>query len=196
MSTIAFFDFDGTITTKDSFLEFMKKERGSVFFYTGMLLHLPALVAMKTGVLSNQRVKEMVLSWCFKKWTKDRLQQAGAAFAETVIPSLIRPKAAGEIARLKSQGTEVVIVTASPQEWIKPWCEAQGISCIASQLEYDNSRFTGKLAGQNCYGAEKVNRIQKAYDLSGYKTILAYGDTKGDQPMLQLATHAFFKPFR
>lgn len=196
MSTIAFFDFDGTITSKDSFVEFMKRERGAAYFYAGMLLHLPVLVGMKTGLLSNQRVKEMVLSFCFRKWTKDKLEQAGHRFAAEVIPSLIRPKAAVEIAKLKGLGAEVVIVTASPQEWIKPWCDTQGLGCVASALEYNSDRFTGKLAGKNCYGEEKVKRIQQQFDLSQYSKILAYGDTKGDQPMLQLATHAFFKPFR
>jgi len=41
-----------------------------------------------------------------------------------------------------------------------------------------------------------VRRILAAYDLSQYDEVYAYGDTKGDKPMLGLATIAFYKPFR
>ena len=59
-----------------------------------------------------------------------------------------------------------------------------------------NGLLTGKIENQNCHGEEKVNRINAAFDLSQYDEIYCYGDTKGDKPMLRLATFAFYKPFR
>ena len=44
---IAFFDFDGTITTHDTFLEFIRFCKGTSAYYMGFLLNAPYLVAMK-----------------------------------------------------------------------------------------------------------------------------------------------------
>ena len=54
----------------------------------------------------------------------------------------------------------------------------------------------GRCDGDNCHGQEKVRRIKEAYPLDQYREIYAYGDTGGDRPMLGLATHSFYKPFR
>jgi phosphoserine phosphatase len=56
--------------------------------------------------------------------------------------------------------------------------------------------LTGQFDGHNCYGQEKVRRIQAALDLAHYEHIYAYGDSSGDKPMLALADEAFYKPFR
>jgi phosphatidylglycerophosphatase C len=42
---IAFFDFDGTITTKDTLLEIIKFQKGTLRFYTGFLLCSPYIAA-------------------------------------------------------------------------------------------------------------------------------------------------------
>jgi len=55
---------------------------------------------------------------------------------------------------------------------------------------------TGKLLSKNCYGIEKANRIQEVYNLSDYKHIYAYGDSRGDRELLELADESFYKPFR
>lgn len=47
----------------------------------------------------------------------------------------------------------------------------------------------------NCHGIEKVNRIRNAVDLSNYDDIYAYGDSKGDSGMLDLATRRFYRSF-
>ena len=62
---IAFFDFDGTITKKDTLLEVIKFQKGTLAFYTGFFLLSPYLVAMKMKILSNQMVKEKVLKYFF-----------------------------------------------------------------------------------------------------------------------------------
>jgi phosphoserine phosphatase len=70
------------------------------------------------------------------------------------------------------------------------------VKLIASRMEVKDEMITGKIDGRNCHGEEKKRRIQEAFDLSAYQEIYCYGDTKGDKPMLSLATSAFYKPFR
>ncbi|MDX1956231.1 MAG: haloacid dehalogenase-like hydrolase, partial [Chitinophagaceae bacterium] len=70
------------------------------------------------------------------------------------------------------------------------------IRLISSLLSEEGQRITGKLEGKNCNGEQKVVRIKEQFNLDEYKEIFAYGDSKGDRPMLQLATHPSYKPFR
>ncbi len=196
MKQIAFFDFDGTVTNKDTLLEFIKHQKGSLRFYLGFLLNSPFLIAYKSGIISNQWAKERMLTYFFGKKSVEQFQQQCEDFAGKVIPFLIRVKALKEIRKLQEAGAEVVIVSASAENWVRPWCEKEKVDCVATRLEYNNGFITGKINGLNCYGEEKVRRIQEKYNLSEYAAIYGYGDTKGDKPLLGLASFSFYKPFR
>lgn len=193
---IAFFDFDGTITTKDTLLEFIKYCKGTNAFYAGFLINSPFLLAYKLKIISNQAAKEKVLQHFFKNTSVDSFRVLCEKFAAEKIPRLIRPEAIAEIKKLQEEGQTVVIVSASPENWISPWALKLKVDLIATQLEIQNGLLTGKILGKNCHGAEKVNRINKKYSLADYAEITAYGDTKGDLPMLALAHRSVYKPFR
>ncbi|HWB90879.1 MAG TPA: HAD-IB family hydrolase [Puia sp.] len=194
--TIAFFDFDGTITTRDTLLEFIKFSKGKFRFYVGFAINSPWLIALKLKLISNQAAKEKILTWFFHNNTVSHFQQTCDRFAAEIIPNLIRPKALQEITTLKEKGIPVVIVSASPENWIRPWTGPNSIDLIATRLEAHEAKLTGRIQGRNCHGTEKVERINRAFRLSDYSKIYAYGDTGGDKPMLRLATNAFYKPFR
>jgi phosphatidylglycerophosphatase C len=196
VSRIAFFDFDGTITTKDTLLEIIKYKHGKRKFYFGFLLHSPWLVAYKLGIISNQLAKETVLRYFFRKMSFEQFRSMADEFARTQIPLLVRPKALLEIKKLQEGGAEVVIVSASAENWIKDWCQSLRLQLIATQLEVKNGRMTGKINGRNCHGEEKVARIKAKYNLSDFREVYCYGDTSGDKPMLALGTMRFYKPFR
>lgn len=193
---IAFFDFDGTITTKDTLLEIFKYRHGKAKFYFGFLLNSPFLVAYKAGVISNQLAKERTLQFFFGGMKEADFNTFCEQFATEIIPSLIREKALKEIDKLKQAGAEVVIVSASPENWLRPWCATLNLPLLATRLEVNKEKITGKIKGSNCHGEEKVRRIREAYDLTQYNRIYCYGDTSGDKPMLALATHSFYQPFR
>jgi HAD superfamily hydrolase (TIGR01490 family) len=193
---IAFFDLDGTITTRDTLLEFLKFSKGSFYFYCAFLLYSPILVAYKLKIISNQTAKEKVLSFFFKKMPLPGFRALCHAFATEGLPGLLRPKALKEIKQLQSRGIQVVIVSASLEEWIRPWTDSIGAELVATRPEIKDEKLTGKFQGRNCYGDEKVARIKDSYNLSLYDKIYAYGDTSADKPMLRLATISFYKPFR
>jgi phosphatidylglycerophosphatase C len=195
---IAFFDFDGTITVKDTLAEFIKYSKGKHFFFLGCLLTSPWVLAYKLKFISNQRAKESVLAFFFRKSTLERFQEHCDRFSKEVLPDLIRPKALREIEKLRENNFAIVIVSASPENWIRGWTAGVGVSLIASRLQTNGAdlRLTGKIEGKNCHGQEKVRRIRQEYDLSEYMQIFSYGDTRGDRPMLGLGTHSFYRPFR
>jgi len=192
---IAFFDFDGTITTKDTLLEIIRYRHGRLKFLLGFLLLSPWLVAFKLGIISNQLAKEKVLRFFFGNMPVASFKQLADHFATTVVPTLVHPKAIQEIKKLQEAAYEVVVVTASA-DWIREWCRSMHVQLIATQLEVKDNRITGKIAGLNCHGEEKVRRIRAQYQLDQYKTVICYGDTSGDKPMLALGTIRFYQPFR
>jgi len=193
---IAFFDFDGTITTKDTFLEMIKFQSGKLSFYLGFILYSPWLVAFKFKLIANDEVKQKILTYYFGGKPEKSFQETCDSFGEEKLPLLIRPAAILEIKRLRDEGFELVIVSASADNWLKKWCNSHNLKLVATKLEISNGIVTGRIEGKNCHGEEKVVRILQQWNLGNYREIYAYGDSSGDKPMLALATKSYYKPFR
>ncbi|MGX5819189.1 HAD family hydrolase [Chitinophaga lutea] len=192
---IAFFDFDGTITTRDTLFEIIRFQKGRAALYAGMAVLSPLLVLFKLGVISNQRMKEIVLRFFFRNTPVAEFQEQCDKFCRERLPSLLRPKALNAIAWHLAQGHPVYIVTASAENWVEPWSRTLGVPCLGSRLEVTGGRITGLLLGKNCHGDEKVCRIRESIQLTPYNDIYAYGDSSGDREMLALAQHKGFRAF-
>jgi HAD superfamily hydrolase (TIGR01490 family) len=192
---IALFDFDGTITSKDTLLEFIRFSKGRSQFYLGFALNLPYLIAYKLKMISNQAAKEKILKFFFHKTPIQKFEEYCKQFSAHVLPFLIRPKALEEIRELKEKNVLVVVVSASPENWIKKWANENQLQLIASRLEVSNGHVTGKIVGKNCSGDEKVSRINEVFDLSQVNVVAAYGNSSGDQAMLRLADRSYYKHF-
>lgn len=182
------FDFDGTITTQDTFLLFIRFCRGDLFLVRALLLNSPYLIAYKLGLYPNWKAKQRLFAFCFKGVSAAEFEGWCRDFSAE-IETVVRPLVMQKIRLYQQEGATVLIVSASPEAWIKPWAEKQGIPVVlATKLELDSEqKLTGHLEGRNCYGEEKVNRIRQAYpDRVGY-TLIAYGDSAGDKEMLAFA---------
>jgi phosphatidylglycerophosphatase C len=193
---IAFFDFDGTITTKDSLLSFIIFRNGKFKTVLGLMILSPYYLAYILKIIPVQTAKEKILRYFFRNLSIEKFQSDCNEFSSTILLNLVRPKALDEITRLQEKGVAIVIISASPENWLRPWTERTGADLLSTRLETRDGKLTGKIEGRNCRGKEKVRRIMTRYDLNQYEEVYCYGDTKGDKPMLQLATHAFYKPFR
>ncbi len=196
MDSIAFFDFDGTITREDSLIKFIRFVVGDAKFIAGMIFLSPMLTAYKLGLIPNYKAKQMMLSYFFKGMSEAKFQEVANTYSLNHIDTILRPKAMEKIQWHQSQGHKVVVVSASIECWLKPWCDKHNLELIATQLEIKDGIVTGKLQTKNCYGIEKVNRVKEAYNLDEYETIYAYGDSRGDRELLALADESFYKPFR
>lgn len=193
---LALFDFDGTITKDDSLLKFIRFVVGDARFVFGLVVLSPILVAYKLKLIPNYKAKQKMLSWFFKGMSKEAFFKVANEYSLVHIDKILRPKAMEKIKWHKAQGHQVVIVSASIDCWLRPWCEKNGLELIATKLEIKDDVVTGKLLTKNCYGVEKVNRIKEVYNLEKYDYIYAYGDSSGDTQMLKLANESFYKPFR
>lgn len=193
---IAFFDFDGTLTNKDSFLKFIIFSFGTIKFLYGMLILSPILLGYKVGFVKNYKAKEIIFSWYFKDMSQEIFLRLTREYSLSCIQNILRKKALDRIAWHKSQNHKIVIVSASIDCWLRPWSEKEGFDLIATKIEIQNEKLTGKMSTKNCHGQEKVNRIKDSYDLSSYDYIYSYGDSIGDKQMLEIAHEKYYKPFQ
>lgn len=173
----------------------VKFSHGKTGFYKGLLKISPWLVGLKLGLVSAQKAKEELLRQFYSGFTLEAFNRTCELFTTTVLPSLIRPDALARLKQHKAEGTVVVVVSASVENWVSPWCKEQQIVCIGSRLEIKGEKITGKIEGNNCNGQEKVNRILLAYNPAQFDIIYCYGDTEGDKEMLAIAHKPAFKLF-
>ncbi|MCK4577277.1 MAG: HAD-IB family hydrolase [Candidatus Marinimicrobia bacterium] len=192
---LALFDFDGTITSKDTFIDFIIYIQGYPKYVMGILQNIHYLIAYKAGLYPNDKAKEKVLSYFFKGMKSDKFKELAARYSKEQLPKIIKPSAMEKVKWHLSMNHEVVIVSASMECWLKEWCVAHNVELISTRLEVRDGIITGKLATKNCHGQEKVNRIKKHYNLGMYEYIYAYGDSKGDREMLGIADERGDKSF-
>jgi phosphatidylglycerophosphatase C len=190
------FDFDGTITTKDTLLEFVRFYRGKYALLTGGIVLSPILALHLFKLIKNWKAKQFFLSWYFKGEEVSVFNQRCHQFAKDKIPQLVRSQALNAIKQYQREGHTIAVVSASPENWVKPWCDQHGLTCLATRLEVKNEKITGNISGNNCYGPEKCSRISEQFALKEYEEIIAYGDSSGDKEMLDLAHQKFYRPFR
>jgi HAD superfamily hydrolase (TIGR01490 family) len=190
---LALFDFDGTITFKDSFGDFIVYAVGRKKFILGAILLSPMLVAYALGFIRNWRAKEIVSTYFFGGWDSRGFKALASNYSRERLPRIIREIALERIGWHKLKGDKVVVVSASIDLWLADWCANQGVDLIATQLEMRDGRVTGRFLTRNCSGEEKVKRIEERYGLKSFDYIYAYGDSAGDRAMLDLANEKYYR---
>jgi HAD superfamily hydrolase (TIGR01490 family) len=193
--TLALFDFDGTITHKDSLFAFIRFVKGRSRFFWGMVRLLPMLIANKIGLISNDKAKEKMLAYYFKGMNYAEFKRLGEKFCTEKLPEILKRAALDKINWHRSKHHRVIVVSASVEEWIRPWTESMHIELLCTEMEVNDNRLTGKFSTPNCNGEEKVKRIKELVELEDYSIIYAYGDTKGDEAMLGIATKPLYQHF-
>lgn len=196
-SVIAAFDFDNTLTDRDSLLPFLFFLEGSLKTYKKLFFLLPSFVSYLAGCISRQEAKEAILTAFFKGKNLQQLEKEAAVYAEQQLDFFLRPEAMKKLDWHQKQGHTCVIVSASIDLYLKPWADRHGIEhVISSQLALDEKGLiTGKLEGKNCWGKEKVKRLTQAFGKKSRFQLYAYGDSRGDQELLGLADHPFYRHF-
>lgn len=195
MNRLVLFDFDGTITTQDSLRKFLLYYHSLPKVIVGLIILSPVLIGYFLRIISNNIAKEILIQWFFKNEPLERFHAKCNQFARKEIPKIQRKEPIQLIKEHKVMGDTVVVVTASPENWVGPWCSQLNIQCIGTRLGVRNNELTGKFEGENCYGPEKARRIMAQYNLKNFSEVIAYGDSRGDKEMFEISTTHYYKHF-
>lgn len=217
MKKIFVFDFDGTLTYADTLLAFIRFACGPVRMLLGFALYAPLLVLMKLKLYPNYKAKQKVFAHFFRGMTLARFDALCTAFAQQG-EHLLRPAARNFINTVRSEAYAMAIVSASIDNWVRPFAEMYLQSDNSQDNHQDNSQdnksslpiivlgtkvevdaagcLTGRFASPNCYGPEKVRRIEAVWPHREQYDVSAFGDSRGDKEMLAYADQGYFKPFR
>ena len=187
MKQLFAFDFDGTLTTRDTLIAFIRYACGTPRFLLGFLLHAPLLVLMKLRLYSNGKAKQRLFAWFFRGMPIETFDALCQSFASTH-RHLLRLETVRLLQQALSEGSEVLVVSASIDNWVQPFFPA--VTVLGTQIEVIDGRLSGRFLTPNCYGQEKVRRILALHpDRSAYR-LTAYGDSRGDRELLAFADEA------
>ena len=198
MRKIYAFDFDGTLTTKDTLLEFIRFAKGSGQMFRGFLLFSPLLLLMKLHLYPNWKAKQQVFSYFFKGMNIDDFNALCTHFAEEN-KHLLRPAGIEKVRlAIEEEQATVLIISASIDNWVRPFFDEidKKIQVLGTQIETKGGRLTGQFTTKNSYGQEKVNRLTALYPHREVYELIAFGDSRGDKELLDFADKGFYKPFR
>ncbi len=187
---IAVFDFDGTLTTRDTLLEFIKYACGDLSFYVGFLLYSPILILMKLQLYPNWKAKQLIFTHFFKGWDYSRFLSVCESFA-IQCGKIGNKETEAILKRHAQQGDTVYVISASIDDWVKPCCtQIANIIVLGTKIEIDaDGIVTGRFLTKNCYGQEKVNRLLEVEPHRNEYELFVYGDSRGDKEMIEFADY-------
>jgi len=192
--TIAAFDFDGTLTTKDTLLVFLKHVFSKRQLANGLIRLSLVLTAFKFKLISNNVAKQKLFAYFFAGMSIDTFNKYAESF-KPKINAVINPVALERLKWHQEQGHTCIIVSASVENWIKPWAADYDAIVASTRIEVIDGKITGRFLGENCYGSEKEKRVLELYpDRAGYQ-LYAYGDSGGDRALLAMADFSFYRKF-
>ena len=205
--TIHAFDFDGTLTRRDTLLEFIRYVKGNKEFLIGFLKHLHLLIMMKLGIMPNWKTKRIIFQYFFGGMTLEKFNEYCEKFAKEKA-SLLRKKGMVAVNKAVMDGDQVVIISASIENWVTPFLLPRGgetaasprgglvgVTIIGTKVQVVDGKLTGRFLTKNCYGEEKVRRLLEQYPNRKEYKLVAYGDSRGDHALLDFADEGHYREF-
>ena len=189
--TLVVFDFDGTLTVRDSFFQFLLFAFGIYETFIGILANSHILILYKFGWIPPSRAKEKLFRYFFGGASVESLKSVADRFAAKYLSKFLREQAVSILNYHRSLGHEVVIISASADLWLAPMCKSLDVMLICTKLEIEEDKYTGNIIGENCNREEKKRVLLENFSPHLYDDIFVYGDSAGDTELLNFASKPF-----
>jgi len=189
VTRIAAFDLDGTLTTRDCVVPFLRQVAGTPRLVAGVAAH-PIDVSRALVRRDRDAFKVLATRAAFAGRPLGVVEPLAAEFAAKVHDNWLRSDTLAGLHAHLAAGDRVVIVSASYAIYVEPLAALLGVhQVLATRLAVGaDGRLTGELDGVNCRGPEKVRRLHEWLDAAhGGRSaveVVAYGDSAGDREML------------
>jgi len=191
---VAAFDFDETLTTRDTVIPFLRRFSSPVAVAAGFARR-PTRTGRAIVRRSRSLAREIATETVFAGRRHDEVVRHAHAHAERIIGHWLRTDTVDRLRWHVAQGHEVVIVSASYHDYLVPVGRHLGATeVLATRLDVSDGVCTGTLDGPNCRGPEKVRRLDDWLTAAGRHRddveLWTYGDSPGDREMLAWADQA------
>lgn len=195
--TVAVFDFDGTLTDRDSLLPFLYFCFGRWKTWWKLICLAPQGWHFYKKQLSRTEMKEEIFTAFFQGIPYDWVAAQGTLFAKSQLDRFVKPEAMERLQWHLHRNDRCLLVSASIEAYLLPWAKAKGLEkVLCSRLACTSDGLvTGKLKGKNCWGEEKKQRLVDYLQGRLPTALYVYGDSLGDQAILEMATHPFYRIF-
>jgi len=190
-SSAAFFDLDKTVIAKSSALAF-----GRPFYRDGLITRREAMkagyahLAFKINGADDTSIAKIrdYLAELSKGWSAEQVRQIVDETLHELIKPYVYAEAAALIAEHQANGRDVVLVSASGEEFVRPIGAQLDVSdVIATRMKIVDGVYTGEMdfyaAGPGKVAAVKELAAERGYDLAD---CYAYSDSISDAPLLEI----------
>lgn len=195
---VAAFDFDGTLTRRDTLLPYLWRSLGWPRFLLALLRSAPWLLGYACRLMSNHTAKARLLQVSLGGTGRREIEGWTRDFVEAYLPGQWDPSMFARLRWHQARGHCCLIVSASPGIYLHRTGEVlhmDGVLC--TELEFEGEVLTGRMQTRNCHGEEKVHRLRAwlsdRYPAAEGFVLHAYGDSRGDVPLLNLADYAHYQ---
>ena len=197
---VAAFDFDGTLTQRDTFTPFLARGLGWPRFAWAIVSCLPWLAGYALRIVPNNVAKQKLMLATLKGRSTVEMDEWATRWLANDFPGQLRDWTMARLAWHQQQGHCCVMVSASPNLYLDRVARQLGFDdLICTEMEVAGDHLTGHMRTPNCYGEQKVVRLTAwlaarfGEAAVGSVTLYAYGDSAGDRPMLRMAGQAWYR---
>ncbi|HKN86965.1 MAG TPA: HAD-IB family hydrolase [Nitrospiraceae bacterium] len=186
---VVIFDLDGTLTRHDSYLAYLA---GFLFRHPRRLTRLLPLpwtvLNFALRRVSNTELKQRFLHAVLAGASKRDVESWTQRFVEQFMINGLRRDALDMLEHYRQRGDRLVLLTASLDLYVHEIGRRLGFDQVfCTQAEWVNDHLSGKLAGPNYRGDEKVRCLLRLRREHAGTMVIAYADHHSDMPFLRLA---------
>jgi len=183
---LVFFDFDGTLTKKDTLWPLaifyaQKTRKWLALFYFFFIL-----ILFKLRLVKNDLIKRAFLQFFIRGKTLEQVESVGREFVNQKLQPLLNQNVLMRFQGHLKNGDWVFIVSSNFDFLVKLLQEKWGFcGMIATVSENKDGRYTGRIAGKVVRGGEKLTQLKRRFSLKEIETAIAYGDEESDRFILE-----------
>lgn len=185
MTVVAAFDLDGTLTTRDCVVPFLRRAVGGRRLVAATA---SGIARSPSSVAERDRLKA-IGTRSLAGADLDTVRSIARDFADDVVRDWLRRDTLDRLEQHRSAGDRIVVVSASFALYAHVIGERLGVEAVlATELSHADGVLSGDLAGPNCRGPAKVQRLGEWFERVGLERsgvrLHAYGDSRGDRELL------------
>lgn len=189
---LVFFDFDGTLTTRDTILPLgLFLARKGPDKYKKISLLALRLILLKLRLITNHAFKARFCELLLKNESEEATATAARIFVQDYVQGILRKPVVERLLNHVQKGDEVYLVSSNfgfVLRALRGKWPLNGV--VATEAEVDGGRFTGRIAGRSCEGKAKLARVVSRFGEPRVREATAYGDSRGDRELLGFVKNA------